>query len=493
MNYDRPVVATTASIEGDVFVKRDGVELPLKEDTVLQAGDVIRTTGNSMAMVSIPGTQKQTAAFLEISNGGVATLEFDSAAGVAGQVNVTSNNGEGAGLVALVTEEGGENPAATLDGEEPAGEMSGLVGVGLLGAAGGVGALPLVGAVGAAAVFAGVSDDESEPGAPENGSGPLPAQDAGGLSETVADLTDNLSDLTEPVPVVSDAVDAVGEVLDSVLVGDNNGGLGGILTGAGEGLNNGLAGTPLEPVGNVLDMVLGTVGGGLGMVADQIGSLADNTPLDPLANLLGDVLGRSGPNSDGGVGGVVGTLTNVTEGLAQLLQPVPLLGELTGALDNVVDSVAMGNNAGGLSGVVTGLGQGLDSGLAGTPLGLLGEGADALLGTLGGALGGLGDAVQSVGADTPLSAVTDLAGELVGSLGGDVGLSLGEVPLLGDLVGGFSGGLIALNDGLEVIEGIPLVGDVVSGLTSAIGSAVVGDGGLLGALTNFGGLNNGQG
>ena len=104
MNYDRPVVATTASIEGEVFVKRDGVELPLKEDTVLQAGDVIRTTGNSMALVSIPGTQKQTPAFLEISNGGVATLEFDPAAGVAGQVNVASNNGEGAGLVALVTD-----------------------------------------------------------------------------------------------------------------------------------------------------------------------------------------------------------------------------------------------------------------------------------------------------------------------------------------------------------------------------------------------------
>lgn len=489
MNYDRPVVATTASIEGDVFVKRDGVELPLKEDTVLQAGDVIRTTGNSMAMVSIPGTQMQSPAFLEISNGGVATLEFDPAAGAAGQVNVISNNGEGAGLVALVTEEGGENPAATLDGEEPAGEMSGLVGVGLLGAAGGVGALPLAGAVGAAAVFAGVVDDESEPGAPGNGSGALPAQDAGGLSETVADLTDNLSDLTEPVPVVSDAVDAVGDVLDSVLVGDNNGGLGGILTGAGEGLANGLNGTPLEPVGNVLDMVLGTVGGGLGMVADQISTLADNTPLDPLADLLGDVLGRSGPNSDGGVGGVVGTLTNVTDGLAQLLQPVPLLGELTGALDNVVGSIALGNNEGGLSGVLTGLGQGLESGLADTPLALLGEGADSLLGYLGGTLGGVGDAIESAGSNTPLAGVTDLVGELVGSLGGDVVFSLTDLPLLGDV----SGGLTGLSGGLELIQDIPLVGDVVSGLTSAIGSSVTGNGGLLSALTNLGDLNNGQG
>lgn len=489
MNYDRPVVATTANIEGEVFVKRDGVELPLKEDMVLQAGDVIRSTGNSMAMVSIPGTQKQTPAFLEISNGGVATLEFDSAAGVEGKVNVTSNNGEGAGVVALLTEEGGDNPAATLDGEEPAGEMSGLVGVGLLGAVGGVGALPLAGAVGAAAVFAGVSDDESEPGAPGNGSGAIPAQDAGGLSETVADLTDNLSDLTEPVPVVSDAVDAVGEVLDSVLVGDNNGGLGGILTGAGEGLANGLDGTPLEPLGNVLDMVLGTVGGGLGMVADQISSLADNTPLDPLADLLGDVLGRSGPNSEGGVGGVVGTLTNVTEGLAQLLQPVPLLGELTGALDSVVNSIVQGNNEGGLAGVVTGLGKGLESGLADTPLAVLGEGADSLLGYLGGTLGGVGDAIQAAGAGTPLAGVTDLAGELVGSLGGDVVFSLTDLPLIGDA----SGLLFALNDGLELIEGIPVVGDVVSGLTSAIGSAVAGNGGLLDALTSFGSLNNGQG
>ena len=66
--------------------------------------------------------------------------------------------------------------------------------------------------------------------------GALPAENAGGLAETISDLTNNLGELTEPVPVVGDVVDAVGNVIESTLVGDNNGGLNGILTGLTDGL-----------------------------------------------------------------------------------------------------------------------------------------------------------------------------------------------------------------------------------------------------------------
>ena len=147
MNFDSPVVASVTNIDGDVFVKRNGIETPLREDMVLQAGDVLRSTSNSIAVLSIPGTQQQIPAFLEISNGGVATLGFDPDAGPNGQVVITSNAGEGLGNVTLVSEFDGENQAAVLDGQEATGEMSGLFGAGLLGAGAGLGALPLAGAM----------------------------------------------------------------------------------------------------------------------------------------------------------------------------------------------------------------------------------------------------------------------------------------------------------------------------------------------------------
>lgn len=444
MNFDNSSVATVLSIDGTSFVKRNGVEVPLREEMQLQLGDVIKTTENALVVISIPGTQQQIPAFVEVSNGAVAGLGFNPDAGRDGQV-VVSNVGDGLGNIVFVSEFDGENQAAVMEGQEGSeGAMAGLFGAGLLG---GSMLAPVAGAVGAAALFAGLAsgdddsaqgpsagmppiDDNGNPGgggsgngsggeggggSGEGGSGGGAVENAGALSQTVSDLTNNLGNLTAPVPVISDVVDAVGEVLDAVLIGDNNGGLGGILTGLGDGLASGLDGTPLEPVGNVLDMVLGTVGGGLGMVADQISNLADNTPLDPLANLLGDVLGRSGPNSDGDVGGVLGTLTNVTDGLAQLLAPVPLLGELTGTLGNAVDSIVSGDNGGGLGGVLAGLGQGLESGLASTPLAVLGEGAEALLGTLGGAFSGAGEQVSSFGEGTPVAGLTGLLGDLLGT------------------------------------------------------------------------------
>jgi len=518
MNFENPVVASVTNIDGDVFVKRNGIETPLQQDMVLQAGDVLRSTSNSIAVLSIPGTQQQIPAFLEISNGGEATLGFDPDAGMNGQVVITSNAGDGLGNVTLVSEFDGENQAAVLDGQEATGEMSGLFGAGLLGAGAGLSALPVAGAVGAAALFAGSDDDNSGGGGlPGGNPDPLPAENAGGLAETVSDLTNNLSEITEPVPVVGDVVNTVGNVLESTLVGDNNGGLSGILSGLTDGLTSGLEGTPLAPVSGALETGLSSLTSLLGVAANQVSSFGDGTPLEPLADLVGNLLGTTGPNTDGGVGGVVGTLVNVTDSVGQLLAPVPVLGDIAGTLGGVVDSVATGNNDGGLGGILSGLGGGLESGLADTPLALIGEGGNTLLNTVGGLLGGVGDAVSSVGAGTPAEPVTNLVGDLAGSLGGDVGSALASVPFLGgaldSLTSGLGGGsllgdvpllgdLPLLGDvldggllsgsagGADALAGIPVLGDVLGGLTSSISSSTSGDGGLLGGLPLLGDLTN---
>jgi hypothetical protein len=522
MNFNDDVIGTVINLDGEVFIERNGIEVPLREEMTLLSGDIIRSTQNSLAVINIPGTQQQIPVYVEVSNGSALGLSFDPTQGQNGRV-VINKMGDDVGNLVLISEFEGENHAAVMDGQEPSDtSMVGLFGAGI---AGGGLIAPVAGVVGATALFSGLSDDDDTttvgPGSGGSGLGDsgvggdtggdgipsTPAETAGGLSETVTDLTDNLSEVTAPIPVVSDVVDAVGQTLDSVLVGDNNGGLGGILTGLGDGLAGGLDGTPLEPVGNVLDTLLGTIGGGLGLVADQVSSFGDNTPLEPLADLLGDILGRSGENTDSGVGGVVGTLTNVTDGLAQLLQPVPLLGELTGTLDTVVDSIAFGNNDGGLAGILSGLGGGLQEGLASTPLALVGEGGNTLLNTVGGLLGGVGDLVTSLGANTPVAPVTDLVGDLAGSLGGDVSSALANIPFLGgaldELISGLGGGgsllgdipllgdLLDGGDGGGLLAGIPVVGDLLGGLTSSISSTGGAEGGLLSGLPLLGDLTRG--
>jgi hypothetical protein len=490
MNFETPVVASASNVEGNVFVKRNGVEVPLQQDMVLQVGDVLRSTTNSIAVISIPGTQQQIPAFLEISNGGEATLGFDPNLGTAGQVVISSNAGDGLGNVTLVAEFEGENQAAILDGQEPAGEMSALIGAGFLAGGAGLASLPVAGAVGAAALFAGTQDDDDDapassmptPGSQEDPV--LPADTAGGLAETVSDLTSNLSELTEPVPVIGTVVDAVGDTLESVLVGDNNGGVAGILDGVADGLGSALNGTPLEPVGNALQMGLNALTGALGDATGQLAALGQGTPLEPLADLVGSLLGAPGPNTTGEVGGVVGTLVNVTDNIAQLLEPVPLLGELTGTLGSLVDSVATGNNDGGLSSVLNGAGEGLLTGLEGTPLAVLGEGADTLLSTLGGALAGVGDAIDSVGGQTPAAPLTDLVSDLLGSQGGNVISPLGEIPLLGSLLDSLTSGL---NLGADSLDGIPLLGGILD--AGVIGGP---EGGLLGGVPVVGDLLSGD-
>lgn len=194
---------------------------------------------------------------------------------------------------------------------------------------------------------------------------------------------------------------------------------------------------------NVLDTGLGTLTDLLGVAANQVSGFGEGTPLAPVSDLVASLLGTTGPNTDDGVGGVVGTVVNVTDSVGQLLEPVPVLGDIAGTLGGVVDSVATGNNEGGLGGILSGLGGGLEEGLSSTPLALIGEGGNTLLNTVGGLLGGVGDSVSSVGASTPAAPLTNLIGDLAGSLGGDVSSALANIPFLGGALDGLTSGLVA--------------------------------------------------
>ena len=466
MNFDNPVVASVSDISGNVFIKRDGVEVPLRADMVLQVGDVLRTTSDSIAIVSIPGTAQQIPALLELSGGGEATLGFDPDAGPTGQVVVTSNVAEGVGSVVLLAEFEGDNQAAVLDGEPADASMSGLFGAGVL--ASGVSAGPLAGAVGAAALFGGLSDDSNNSGIGNGGvSGPAgPAENAGGLSQTVSDLTSSVTEITEPVPVVGDVVETAAQGLESTLVGNNNGGLNGILSGVSNGLSDGLEGTPLDVISEPLfDGVLGTVSGVLGVAANQVSTFGEGTPLAPVTNLIGDVLGTSGLNSDGTVGGVFGTVLNLTQGSNDLLEPVPGLNMVGDGLDAVVSSLLVGENEGGVQGLLSGLGGGLQNALAPTPLSILGDGADAGLGAIAGVFGTAGDALSSIGVGTPVEPVVGLLSGLLGS-------------------GGVGAGQF------QPFDGLPLLDGTLDILTSSISSSSLPTGGLLSGLPSLPGLDH---
>ncbi|WP_370261623.1 hypothetical protein [Limnobacter sp.] len=353
MNTPISELATVSALEGRVYVVRDGAERLLTPNMALRAGDVLRSTENSLAVLSIPGTQQQIPAFLEVANGGMAQLEFDPDLGEHGQVVVKSGTDTTDGTVTLVSDLPGENQAAVLEGQESQGEAFGLFGAGLVG---GGALLPAAGAVGAAALIASGDDGGSgvgnTPPSPTN-----PTDNLGGLAETVGNLTNNLGDLTEPIPVVGDAVEtvgdaltdvlagenpnglggvlaitdtvvgsvgdmlepvpvlgdvvgAVGSLLDATLTGNNNGGLSGLLTGVGEGLSDALAGTPAEVLGEGLNTALDLGGSALSGVGDAIASVGQATPLAPVTNLLADVVGTTdGGLFLGGLGSSIGSST----------------------------------------------------------------------------------------------------------------------------------------------------------------------------------------
>ena len=117
MNFDNLEIGTVMNLNGEAFIERNGIEVPLREEMSLLPGDVIRSTQDSLAIISIPGTQQQIPVYVEASNGSAMKLSFDPDAGRSGQV-VISKVGEDVGNLVLISEFDGENQAATMEGQE---------------------------------------------------------------------------------------------------------------------------------------------------------------------------------------------------------------------------------------------------------------------------------------------------------------------------------------------------------------------------------------
>ncbi|HEY1057766.1 MAG TPA: hypothetical protein VGE55_03430 [Limnobacter sp.] len=383
-------IAQASDVRGNVTLVREGQPpMQLTSGMEIRSGDVLRSTPGSIAMVSIPGTVGQIASVLEVSSGAEAQLHLERSPGQDGHVVVERVSPDNVGDLALTQDMAGDNQAAVIAGEDGADGMTGLVGAGLLAGAGGGLLFP---AAGAAAAFVALGDGGGSDTPVDNPqtADPIitPADSAGGLTATVENLSEHLDALTAPVPVVGTLVDTVtdvlagnggsdsliglsvggvtntllnlsdqfasatdgvpvvgdaADILHAIITGSNDGGLAGIASGLGGGLDGALHSTPLAPLGDALNLVLnggdaipveplsGGLVGGLHVVADGVDGLATGTPAEPLAHMVADLLGTSGvatPELIGG--GTVGLLTGAGGAEASsALSSLPVVGQLT--------------------------------------------------------------------------------------------------------------------------------------------------------------------
>ncbi|MCQ8896408.1 hypothetical protein NQT62_08190 [Limnobacter humi] len=393
-------IAQASDVRGNVTLVREGhPPMQLTSGMEIRSGDVLRSTPSSIAMVSIPGTIGQIASMLEVSSGAEAQLNLERRSGQDGHVVVQRVSPENVGDLALTQDMTGENPAAVIAGDEGADGMTGLVGAGLLAGAGGGLLFP---AAGAAAAFVALSDNggSNTPVDSPQTADPIitPADTAGGLTATVENLSEHLDALTAPVPVVGTLVDTVtdvlagnggsdsliglsvggvtntllnlsdqfanstdgvpvigdaADILHAIITGGNDGGLAGIASGLGMGLDGAVSSTPLAPLGDALSLVLnggdaipveqlsGGLVGGLHLVADNIDGLAAGTPAEPLAHLVADLLGTSGVATPELISTDTLAHTGGLDGLSGLLgggalNGIPVLGDVVSSLTGVL-------------------------------------------------------------------------------------------------------------------------------------------------------------
>ena len=264
-------------------------------------------------------------------------------------------------------------------------------------------------------------------------------------------------------------VDLVGGALDTLL-GSNNGVSN--LLGSPEGSpSEGLVPELLASING--DASAQPLGDGLG-IAGSGGLVTDLIGTDVVGALLGGQ-GTVATSIAGGNDGLLGSVLGASS--------VPLLGEVGSALplDTVTTTLATLPQLG-----ITGQG-GLENDLLGTSL------VGNLLGTQGvlgaGDAGALGSAIPA--GNPPLAPVGDVMNSLLGAGAGEnpspiaVGNLTGGgagLPLVGDILGGVTGAP-------GTPSALPVVGDVLSGVTGALQTPaalpVVGDvlGGLTGGLT----------
>lgn len=333
------------SVDPGVVVIRAGQELPASDNMAILPGDRIRSTHTAMALVAIPGLMGQAPTLLQIKNGAQATLSFDESRGKQGAVVIDSEFVSGPDDVAIISEFDDQNQAAVLNDDGASSGFFGLFGGGLLAATAPV----ATAAAGTAVVLAAVSgsDDSSSTGTStggtggNNGGGSVTPTEQGGLVGVVEGITNGLDDATASVPVLGAVVDTTTNVLEQVLAGDNQGGVLGLLTGVTDGLADGLAGTPLSLPFELLNQGLDMLTDGLHSGFDMVGAALDGTPLEPVVNLVENLLGTT--ESADGFGGVLGTVTGLTENLSNLLDPVPVVGDLVHVVDGVVSAIASGS------------------------------------------------------------------------------------------------------------------------------------------------------
>lgn len=271
---------------------------------------------------------------------------------------------------------------------------------------------------------------------------------------------------------------------------DNNTGNPTGLPGVLDQVNNIVEGTPLAPVSQVvepLSPVLDQVGSALEQVAS-----ADPTGItDLLSGLINGTDGTSPSNYDGVVGIVddvlqsvqdstagspLATLTGpLTESIQNLLLP-PLdqgLNTLGQALNPLVDMDPTGLTQ--LVSNVLGTDTTAGSGTSGFAIPVLSELpliGELLAGGTGGLLSGSSEGIPLVGSlpvvGDVVSTLTNLGSGGLPSLG-DVPV-LGDLPLIGDLpvLGGLLGGGNSSGSGLAlpVVSELPVVGDLLAGISS---------------------------
>ena len=310
-----------------------------------------------------------------------------------------------------------------------------------------------------------------------------------GLSEGTADtpagaVTTPLAEaLDQPLTLIDTVLSTQAEALDVVATNDPTGVttlvqnlLGGtealatetaenLLPDAGQtsGLQGALAEVsdvlatgPLAPVNTIVDPLQG----GLNVLGDTLETV---TPMDP-TGVTGVVSGLVGATSEvdlSASNGLVGVVSEVTEGLAQETANTPL-NAVTAPVATAVDTVSQP-----LDSTLTTVADALDpvaaadpSGLVGTVQTLLGsDNVEASQSSLPGAE--IFDGLLASGGDIPV-----LGGLLEGSTGSDLPL-IGDLPVLGDVLASTSN---PADTGLPLTGDLPVVGDLLAVADTDAGS-----------------------
>lgn len=276
-------VANIKSAPEGLTVLRDGNEILLREGEALRWGDELVNNGQSQIVVSIPAqNENQTATELTMEPGSRSQLV---------EKDTPYNDGSSRTEVLALTD-----GVELYDVDQEVTTTYGLVGAGLLAAGSGLGAGAVAAGAGAGALGAALllDDDEDTDGGTNPGPNPPP-----------------------PPPGT----------------GDPSG-----VAGGAESLSNSLEQTPLAPVAAVTD----GVSGGAEEVGNQI---QDGGASDPsgTAGLLADVVGTTQDGYENNTDGLVGVVSNVSDGIdsgAEGTALDPLLDPVAQTTGEVADGLA---------------------------------------------------------------------------------------------------------------------------------------------------------